>query len=73
MTTGSTAHQVVAWGMLGSSLLFLLLLVAYVGVIKHMAEHAHQPTAAVHPPAPPAVATTAATAQARTAAGTGTA
>ncbi|GAA4428715.1 cytochrome ubiquinol oxidase subunit I [Acidovorax lacteus] len=48
-----------------------LLLVAYVGVIKHMAEHAHQPTAAVHPPAPPAVATTAS--QARTAAGTGTA
>ncbi len=33
VTTGSTAHQVVAWGMLSSSLLFLLLLVAYVGAV----------------------------------------
>ena len=34
---------------------YVLLLLAYVGVIKYMAEHATMPTAAVAPPAPQAV------------------
>jgi cytochrome d ubiquinol oxidase subunit I len=49
------APSMVGITLVGYLVVYGLLLVAYVGVLKHMAENPGMPTAAVRPPAPPAL------------------